>query len=75
MKKVLILFGALLFSAHCLANIDVNQMHSAIQHGFNNNSANSQNVTSITYGGKDISHPKIAVANDKAASISFTTIC
>ncbi|MBV8802525.1 MAG: hypothetical protein JO131_06115 [Gammaproteobacteria bacterium] len=68
MKKVMIVLSALLFSANSFANIDVNQIHSAIQNGFNNSSLVSQNSVSITYGGKDISRPKVAIADEKNIS-------
>jgi len=75
MKKVLIVLGVLLFSANSFANIDVNQIHSAVLNGFHSSSINSQNSISITYGGRDISRPKVAVANEKTAAIPFNTIC
>jgi len=71
MKKVLIGLSAVLFCANSFAGFDANQIHSAIQNGFHGNTLNSQQ-SAITYGGKDISQPKVAIADENPVPISFS---
>jgi hypothetical protein len=70
MKKVIMLC-TLLFSTHCFAHLDASQIHSAIENGFYRTANNTVNPISITYGGKDITQPKIRVANEETTASHF----
>jgi hypothetical protein len=74
MKKMLTAIGTLLFSTHCFAGIDTNQLNSAMKNDFSHNSTNSLSSLPIIYGGKDISRPNVAVADDRTSSIQPRTI-
>jgi hypothetical protein len=69
MKRMLMLVTALLFSTYCFAEVNVSDLHSAIQNTFSTNSNASTNALSMMYSGKDISRPKVAVSDERSSTI------
>jgi hypothetical protein len=69
MKRLCILTVALLVSTYSFASHDSEQLTSAIQSGFNNPSSYPVPLMSVIYSGKDISRPKIAVADERTFTV------
>lgn len=65
MMKVIILFGMILLSVNTYAS-SIDNLNSALMTTINSktNMNNLQNPFAIVYGGKDFSHPQIAVAHE-----------
>jgi hypothetical protein len=63
MKKLIVIFSVILINSICFAN--VSNINSAIKNGFNPHKIIIQStVSSIIYGGKDISKSKIVAENE-----------
>jgi hypothetical protein len=73
MKKIL-LIATLFFTTYCFANSNTAQLYSAIQSGFSSHTITSQHPFSFNYGGKDISRPKMAVADERTSTIAPKSI-